>query len=81
MLEEVVGLRDTQTHALLPEPTTTRTAAGRGFLQLLGHTATAFEEVSLARDASFAMPTCLALLDVFQGPVLDHHGMLRLWPS
>lgn len=45
MLEEVIGLRDSRTAALLPDPQTSRTAAGRGFLQQLSVSECAFEEL------------------------------------
>ncbi|KAK9805095.1 hypothetical protein WJX73_005931 [Symbiochloris irregularis] len=45
MLEEVVGLRDARTAAILTQPATTRTSAGCGFLHLLGQSSNAFAEL------------------------------------
>lgn len=60
MLEEVIGLRDSRTAALLPDPQTSRTAAGRGFLQQLSVSECAFEEVSWL---GMSLPT-----EVWKGP-------------
>ena len=56
MLEEIVGLRDARTAAMLIQPATSRTAAGQGFLKLLAQSSNVFEEVCVCETTCNSEP-------------------------